>query len=84
MHEFLITALSIHLPSVMRWAGGMARELRRHNIGLSGKNSGSATTDALTLADLTIQDLLVSASDRAHRITDIERLHDLVDFLSSG
>jgi 3'(2'), 5'-bisphosphate nucleotidase len=61
MHEFLITALSIHLPSVMRWAGGMARELRRHNIGLSGKNSGSATTDALTLADLTIQDLLVSA-----------------------
>ena len=61
MHEFLITALSVHLPSVMRWAGGIARELRQHNIAVGGKNSGSATTDALTLADLTIQELIVSA-----------------------
>ena len=61
MHEFLITALSVHLPSVLRWAGGIARELRQHNIAVGGKNSGSATTDALTLADLTIQELIVSA-----------------------
>lgn len=61
MIEFLTTALSVHLPDVLRWAGGIARELRRHNIAVAGKNSGSATTDALTLADLTIQGLIVSA-----------------------
>ncbi|MBC8117507.1 MAG: inositol monophosphatase, partial [Candidatus Saccharimonas sp.] len=61
MHDYLITALSVHLPSVLRWAGGIARELRQHNIAVGGKNSGSATTDALTLADLTIQGLIVSA-----------------------
>lgn len=61
MHDYLITALSVHLPSVLRWAGGIARELRHHNIAVAGKNSGSATTDALTLADLTIQGLIVSA-----------------------
>ena len=61
MHDYLITALSVHLPNVLRWAGGIARELRHHNIAVAGKNSGSATTDALTLADLTIQGLIVAA-----------------------
>jgi len=59
--EFVITALSVHLPPVMRWAGALAKRMRQHNIGLTGKTSGSALTDALTLADLTLQELLVSA-----------------------
>ncbi len=59
--EFVVTALSVHLPPVMRWAGAIARRLRSHNISLTGKSSGSATTDALTLADLTVQELLVAA-----------------------
>lgn len=59
--EFVVTALSVHLPPVMRWAGAIARRMRRYNIGLGGKSSGSALTDALTLADLTVQELLVSA-----------------------
>lgn len=59
--EFVITALSVHLPPVMRWAGGIAKRMRTYNIGLGGKTSGSAQTDALTLADLTVQELLVSA-----------------------
>ncbi|MFO0919538.1 MAG: inositol monophosphatase family protein [Planctomycetaceae bacterium] len=59
--EFVITALSVHLPEVMRWAGALARRMRQYNIGLGGKTSGSALTDALTLADLTVQELLVSA-----------------------
>lgn len=61
MHEFLITALSTHLPPVLRWAGSVARRLRGHNISLSGKTSGSEATDALTLADLSLQELIVSA-----------------------
>lgn len=59
--EFVVTALSVQMPPIMRWAGGIARGLRQHNISLSGKSSGSASTDALTLADLTIQELLVAA-----------------------
>lgn len=59
--EFVVTALSVHLPPVMRWAGAIARRMRQYNIGLGGKSSGSALTDALTLADLTVQELLVSA-----------------------
>lgn len=59
--EFVITALSVYLPPVMRWAGGIAKRMRKYNIGLGGKTSGSALTDALTLADLTVQELLVAA-----------------------
>jgi 3'(2'), 5'-bisphosphate nucleotidase len=54
-------ALSAHMPEVLRWAGAIARQLRKFNIGLSGKTSGSAETDALTLADLTVQELVISA-----------------------
>ena len=61
MHEFIITALSVHMPPVLRWAGAIARRLRGFNIGLAGKSSGSAATDALTLADLSLQELIVSA-----------------------
>ncbi|MEZ6067635.1 MAG: inositol monophosphatase family protein [Planctomycetaceae bacterium] len=41
--------------------GSGGRQLRRHNIALEGKSSGSRETDALTLADLTVQELVVSA-----------------------
>ncbi len=46
---------------MVRWAGAIAKQLRRHNIALEGKSSGSRETDALTLADLTVQELLVGA-----------------------
>jgi 3'(2'), 5'-bisphosphate nucleotidase len=59
--ESLTNALSQHLPPIMRWAGAIARSLRRFDISLTGKSSGSANTDALTLADLTVQELIVSA-----------------------
>ncbi len=57
----LTTALSAEMPEVLRWAGAIARQLRKHNISLSGKTSGSSNTDALTLADLTVQELVVAA-----------------------
>lgn len=57
----LIDALGTQLPPVMRWAGSVARRMRHFNIALEGKHSGSSNTDALTLADLTVQELLVGA-----------------------
>lgn len=57
----IAAALSQHMPAALRWAGAIARRLRGYNIGLTGKTSGSALTDALTLADLTLQELLVAA-----------------------
>ncbi|MEZ6130335.1 MAG: inositol monophosphatase family protein [Planctomycetaceae bacterium] len=64
MHDNLteiINALSTSLPPVMRWCGAVARRLRQFNIAVEGKSSGSANTDALTLADLSVQELLVAA-----------------------
>ena len=57
----LTAALSQHMPSVLRWSGALARSLRKHNTTLAGKHSGSANTDALTLGDLTLQELIVAA-----------------------
>jgi 3'(2'), 5'-bisphosphate nucleotidase len=57
----LIDSLTTHLPPVMRWAGSVARRMRNFNVALEGKHSGSSNTDALTLADLTVQELLVGA-----------------------
>ena len=59
--EDVVCALQDRLPQVVRWAGAVARQLRQHNIALTGKSSGSRETDALTLADLTVQELLVGA-----------------------
>jgi len=73
--EPLAAALSAHMPSVLRWAGAVARRLRSYNIALGGKSSGSANTDALTLADLTVQELIVAAlrdRDPAFRTCRIE------------
>ena len=55
----LIQALRVHAPPLLRWAGALAKQLRKFNIKLEGKSSGSSNTDALTLADLTVQELLV-------------------------
>lgn len=55
----LILALRQHAPPLLRWAGAIAKQLRQFNIQLEGKSSGSSNTDALTLADLTVQELLV-------------------------
>src|SRR5262245_41471842 len=57
----LISLLSAELPRVFRCAGALARQLRRHDITLAGKHSGYASTDALTLADLSVQEILVAA-----------------------
>lgn len=57
----LIQLLAAELPRAVRWTGALARQLRRHDISLSGKHSGSADTDALTLADLAVQEILVAA-----------------------
>lgn len=57
----LIAALSTEMPAVLRWCGAVAKRLRQFNISVSGKTSGSSNTDALTLADLSVQELLVAA-----------------------
>lgn len=57
----IINALRQALPSVIRWSGAVAKRLRQFNIAVEGKNSGNANTDALTLADLSVQELLVAA-----------------------
>ena len=57
----LIGLLAAELPRAVRWAGALARQLRGHDIAIGGKHSGSADTDALTLADLAVQELLVAA-----------------------
>jgi 3'(2'), 5'-bisphosphate nucleotidase len=57
----LTDSLSRHMPGVLRWSGALARQLRKHNIAVAGKHSGSAATDALTLADLSVQELVVAA-----------------------
>ena len=57
----VIAALQHALPPVMRWGGALASRMRHYNIAVDGKASGNANTDALTLADLTVQELLVAA-----------------------
>lgn len=57
----VIAALRSALPPVMRWGGAIAARMRHYNIAVDGKASGNANTDALTLADLTVQELLVAA-----------------------
>jgi 3'(2'), 5'-bisphosphate nucleotidase len=58
----ITAALSQHMPAVLRWAGAIAQQLRSFEISVVGKKtSGNASTDALTLADLSVQELLVAA-----------------------
>ncbi len=63
-HHFqkqVIDAIGREMPSILRWGGTLAKCLRRYQIALEGKTSGSRETDALTLADLSVQELVVSA-----------------------
>jgi 3'(2'), 5'-bisphosphate nucleotidase len=57
----IIAALGQHMPPVMRWAGAVAKQLRTHDIAVGGKNSGFSNTDALTLADLSLEELIEAA-----------------------
>jgi Inositol monophosphatase family len=57
----IIDALRTALPPVMRWSGAVAKRMRQFNIAVEGKDSGNSNTDALTLADLSVQELLVAA-----------------------
>ena len=83
-------ALSLHMPSVIRWCGAIAKSLRNFDIAVTGKDSGNANTDALTLADLTVQELIVAAlrdADpifRTCRIEGEESTGDLVHFDESS
>ena len=54
-------ALSRDLPAVFRWAGRVASRMRSFDVAVTGKTSGSGNTDALTLADLSVQELVVTA-----------------------
>jgi len=64
--ETLTAALADEMPSVLRWSGAVARRLRKYDIAVGGKTSGSANTDALTLADLSVQELIVPALRDRH------------------
>ena len=86
----IIDELARVMPPVMRWAGALAKTLRQFDISLEGKSSGSANTDALTLADLSIQELLVGAMRDADpilktcRIEAEEETGDLQVFADEG
>ena len=56
----IIAELARVLPPVLRWSGAVARRLRQFNIAVDGKSSGNSNTDALTLADLSVQELIVA------------------------
>ena len=86
----LVAVLSTNLPPVFRWGGAVAKQLRNHDIALGGKASGFADTDALTLADLSVQELLVAAlrdmgsEVRRCRIEAEEACGDLARFAREG
>lgn len=64
--DAVIAALREVSPDLLRWSGAIARRMRTFNVALKGKHSGNANTDALTLADLTVQELVIAGlRDRA-------------------
>lgn len=86
----IISALQHALPPVVRWSGAVAKRLRQFNIAVDGKSSGNANTDALTLADLSVQELLVAAlrdADpilRTCRIEGEETTGDMAQFATDS
>lgn len=86
----IVCALMTHMPDVLRCCGAVAKRLRHFNIALGGKSSGSALTDALTLADLTVQEIIVAAlrdADpifRSCRIEAEEETGDLFRFANDS
>jgi len=59
--DAIVGELARVLPPVLRWSGAVAKRLRQFNIAVEGKSSGNSNTDALTLADLSVQELIVAA-----------------------
>lgn len=59
--DAIVAELARVLPPVLRWSGAVAKRLRQFNIAVEGKSSGNSNTDALTLADLSVQELIVAA-----------------------
>ena len=59
--DVIVSELGRVLPPVLRWSGAVAKRLRQFNIAVEGKSSGNSNTDALTLADLSVQELIVAA-----------------------
>ncbi len=57
----LINTLGARMPDIIRWCGAVARQLRKHDVAVADKGTGYAPADALTLADLSIQEILVDA-----------------------
>lgn len=93
MHQIpqdMLAALQGPIAAAVRWSGAIARQLRSFNIAIAGKTSGNASTDALTLADLAVQELLVAALRdcgevfRACRIEAEESTGDLGAFQAIG
>ncbi|WP_437187354.1 inositol monophosphatase family protein [Planctomicrobium sp. SH668] len=88
--EEVIDALRQVSPDLLRWSGAIAKKMRTFNIALKGKSSGSSNTDALTLADLTVQELVIAGlRDRAPilrhcRIEAEEENGDLEAFASES
>ncbi|MCA8992076.1 MAG: inositol monophosphatase [Planctomycetaceae bacterium] len=86
----LIEALREETPDLLRWAGAVGQRLRQFNISLEGKSSGNANTDALTLADISLQELLVAGlRDRSPlfrqcRMEAEEENGDLAAFATEG
>lgn len=59
--DTVVKALSREMPSILRWGGAIAKQIRPFNVAVDGKQSGNVNTDALTLADLSVQELIVAA-----------------------
>lgn len=88
--EQLVHQLHLCIPPVVRWGGAIARRMRQYNIALDEKKTGSSNTDALTLADLTVQELIVGALRDSHpmflscRIEAEETTGDLARFATES
>ncbi|WP_437228174.1 inositol monophosphatase family protein [Planctomicrobium sp. SH661] len=86
----VVAALRQVTPDLLRWSGAIARRMRTFNVALEGKSSGNSNTDALTLADLTVQELVIAGlRDRAPilrscRIEAEEENGDLQAFASES
>jgi len=61
LRSAIVSELARVLPPVMRWSGAVAKRLRQFDIAVEGKSSGNSNTDALTLADLSVQELIIAA-----------------------
>jgi len=73
----IVAALAREMPSVLRWCGAVAKQLRRHNVSVEGKTSGSSMTDALTLADLSMGTPDYASPEQMEASEDIDWRSDI-------